>query len=276
MSNAKDWQHLRPNASQRIDVSWSQVRTYVVEREFQRTSRKMRYCRMPLVDILPTRYFQRQSHYRLDRSGKEDAITTSRVHSTTRRLSSRPHWQAIYRAFTIAFASGLRLNNQVHTPRRAEDEEQIDLEPEQLTLITKKTAKRATSSRRLDATTHRESRDADSQGFRTGSICQNGGNWTTQLPVNLFWMETVLHFFCREHSEPWNSQNSRLQVILDSHVQIGPMTGIAASILSIYIFWPQLLHDFFFKKIIFLSRLGVCPLEASFSFLFFFDFLIFS
>ena len=49
------------------------------------------------------------------------------------------------------------------------------------------------SSRRLVVTTHRESRDADSESFRTSSICQNGGTWTiSTLTMNLFWKETVL------------------------------------------------------------------------------------
>ena len=39
-------------------------------------------------------------------------------------------------------------------------------------------ADNSTSSRRLDAATHRESRDADSKRFRTGSSCQNDGKWT--------------------------------------------------------------------------------------------------
>ena len=55
------------------------------------------------------------------------------THSTTRRFSSTPYWQPIFSVFAIEFASGRRLKNQVFTPRTAEDEEQIDLEPEQLT-----------------------------------------------------------------------------------------------------------------------------------------------
>ena len=30
---------------------------------------------------------------------------------------------------------------------------------------------------------------------------------------------------CREYSEPWNSQYSRLQAVLTNHVKIGPVTG---------------------------------------------------
>ena len=41
-------------------------------------------------------------------------------------------------------------------PTRSEEEEQIDLEPEQLTLLTQKQLKRATSSRRLCTTNQRQ------------------------------------------------------------------------------------------------------------------------
>ena len=51
--------------------------------------------------------------------------------------------------FSIEFASGMRLHSQVPTPRTAEDEEQLDLEPA-------KAANTATSSRRLVPTTNRE------------------------------------------------------------------------------------------------------------------------
>ena len=70
---------------------------------------------------------------------------------------------------------GMRLKTQVPSMRRSEHDEEIDLE--QLTFISKKTANNATSSR-LVATSHCESRDADSESFRTGNICQNGGKWT--------------------------------------------------------------------------------------------------
>ena len=70
------------------------------------------------------------------------------------------------------------IENLVLTPRTAEDEEQIDLDPDQLTLISQKTAERATSSRRLVATAHRESRNTDSESFRRGIICHSCGKWT--------------------------------------------------------------------------------------------------
>ena len=59
---------------------------------------------------LHTHYFQRQSHYRLDLS-QEEAISTSKVLSTTRRFSSRPCWKAMYVVFTIEFASGMTPTN---------------------------------------------------------------------------------------------------------------------------------------------------------------------
>ena len=81
----------------------------------------------------------------------------------------------------------MRLKNQVPKPRRAEDEEQIDLEPEQLTLIKKKT-KRATSSRRLDAATHRESRNTD---LNRHDVPERWKMDKSTSPVSLLWMETV-------------------------------------------------------------------------------------
>ena len=78
----------------------------------------------------------------------------------------------------LEFCQWYENENQVLTPTRAEDDEQVYSELEQLTLITQKTAKRTTSSRRPDATSHRESRNADSKNVRTSIICQSGGTWT--------------------------------------------------------------------------------------------------
>ena len=158
------------------------VREDVVERTSQRTARTMGQCSKWLTYssvTLPTRNFQRQSHYRRDNWGTEEAVTISRVHSTTRRFSSRPYWQPISCVFTIEYASCMRLKNHVFTMRTAGDEEPIDLDREQLSLITQKQRNNATSSRRFAAATHRKSRDADSESFRTGSMWQNGGKWTT-------------------------------------------------------------------------------------------------
>ena len=59
----------------------------------------------------------------------------------------------------------------VLTPRRSgEEEEQVDLDPEQLTLITQK--ERNMSQARSDSM-------PKLNAVRTSSICQIGGNWTT-------------------------------------------------------------------------------------------------
>ena len=63
-----------------------------------------------------------------------------------------------------------------------------------------KTAKRATISRRLDATTHSESRDADSESFRTGIIRQNAGKWTIlHYQSSCFGRKQLYSFMHRTH-----------------------------------------------------------------------------
>ena len=141
---------------------------------------------------------------------------------TRKILISRPYWQATYFVFTIEFAV-VWCWTCVLTPRTVEDEEQIDHEPEQLTLFMQETANNATSSSRLVAAIHWESRDTDSESFRTSSICQNGGNWT------ILYYQWLCHgwkqFYSsmrREYSGPRNSQHSRLlQADLNDHVKIG-------------------------------------------------------
>ena len=89
--------------------------------------------------------------------------------------------------------------NQVFTPRRAKDEEQIDPDTEQSTLTTQKQLNIA----------HRESRNVDSESFRTCSFClrmENGQFHISNESVS---------------SEPTNSQSSRLKAVLTDHVQIG-------------------------------------------------------
>ena len=65
-------------------------------------------------------------------------IITSKAHMRTRRFSSIPHWKTTYCVFTIEFASGMITKMLVPTPRTSEEEEEIDLDPEQLTLLRKK------------------------------------------------------------------------------------------------------------------------------------------
>ena len=91
-----------------------------------------------LKDIIPTPYFQQQSHYRLNSWRNEEATATSKVDSTTRRFSSRPQLTGNERCIYNRTCHWYETENQVPTPRTAEDEEQIDLEPEQLTWISQK------------------------------------------------------------------------------------------------------------------------------------------
>ena len=98
------------------------------------------------------------------------------------------------------------IEKQIPTPRTAEDEEQIDLEPEQLTLITQKywkmqQARQASFARAVE----------NGQFFFTNGSVVDGNS--SSLP-------------CRECSEPRNSPYSRLQTVLTYHVNIGPVTGI--------------------------------------------------
>ena len=78
----------------------------------------------------------------------------------------------------------MRLKNQILRPRTAEDEEQIDLEPEQLTLITKKTANNDTSSRRLGATHKLPNRQYLPERRRQDNS-----------PVHVSWTETALFLY---------------------------------------------------------------------------------
>ena len=120
----------------------------------------------------------------------------------------------------------MRLKNQVPTPRTAEDAEQIDLEPEQMTLLSQKQRQIATSSRRLVARTHRGSRDADSESFcvafartvemdsffSTSECGMEGNSSSTRL--------------CGEYSEPMNFIIRDDKQLLP--IKIGTVIGIEA------------------------------------------------
>ena len=86
----------------------------------------------------------------------------------------------------------------VPTPRRSEDEEeQIDLDPEQLTIHAKR-AGHVTSSRRRDAKTHCESQNADSQSLPSKQKLPERWKLSNSiLPRNLVWMDTFLLPFVR-------------------------------------------------------------------------------
>ena len=111
----------------------------------------------------------------------------------------------------------MRLKIRYLHQRTAEDDEQIDLEPEQLTLRTQETANSATSSRRLVAVTFRKARDADSESFRTSIIRQNGGEVdNSTVPMNLLWMETALLHFAEK------TQNKKFSKVRDKQ-QFSPI-----------------------------------------------------
>ena len=191
------WQHFcDPPHAWTLVLPGAHVGKYVVEGE---------------VHLVDTRYFRRQGHYRLDRSGKEDAITTStfdnkKILIKTTSASNSP---CVYNRICLSFETEQSGTcTEENGRRRAHRSRTRTVEIDHVT-----TANNATSSRRLDAATHRESRDSDSQSFRTGNTCQNGGKCATQVPMNLSWMETVLHFFAetlrtREFSKFESASNS--------------------------------------------------------------------
>ena len=141
-------------------------------------TRKMRYCR--IVDglthssvILPTRCVS-----------SDRAIIAWTVEEPFPRYIRKQEDCHQYHfgkqstlVFTIEFASGMRLSIRIYAEkigrRRAHRSR-----TRAVNIGYAKTAKRATSSRRLDATIHRVSRDAGLRSFRTGIIFQKGGKWT--------------------------------------------------------------------------------------------------
>ena len=122
----------------------------------------------------------------------DEDMTMSEVLSTTKSFSSIPYWQAIYDVIHNRICQWYEIENQIPTPRTAEDEEQIDLEPDQLTLITQQ--QRTMTQARGDSLLPTENHETMiRKSFRTVSICQNCGEWTNSTsPMNLLWTETVL------------------------------------------------------------------------------------
>ena len=129
----KRWQHVRPNSSQGTGASWSPQWKARGGTQVPTNSKENGILSECSSVTLFTGRFHRQNHYRLDRCGKEE-VPIFEVDSTTRSFSSRPHWQAIYLVFAIEFANGMKLKIR-HLHREQGKTEQIDLEPEQLTLI---------------------------------------------------------------------------------------------------------------------------------------------
>ena len=115
------------------------------------------------------------------------------------------------------------------TPRSAEDEEQIDLEPEQLTFTTQKQRNmlQARGVLWLQLAENRETliRRASEQAAFARTV-ENEHFYITEESVMDANNDIPL---CREFSEPGISQISNLQSVLNDHVQIGPVTGIELS-----------------------------------------------
>ena len=163
--------------------------------------------------MLYTQYLQRQSHHRYDNCGKEEIINFQGTYENKKTVIK-----------TMLASSWLCIYNRIcqwYGPRPRAVDNNCAIR-----------AENTTSSRRLVATTHRASRDADSQSFRTRSTCQNGGIWTI-LHTN----ESVVDGnnsspSCREDPELMNSQTSRFEAIHNDHVEIGPVTGIEVSDLA--------------------------------------------
>ena len=89
-------------------------------------------------------------------------------------------WARTVLCIYICVCQRYHTENLLLAPRRLEEEEGDRPRPGAVdnNSAKKKRAEHVTSSRRVDAETHCEARKADSQGFRTGRICQNGGDWT--------------------------------------------------------------------------------------------------
>ena len=115
--------------------------------------------------------FQRQNHCRLDSWGKEDWITLSKVFSTTKTILAS-NVLFIYKTnlpMAWNWKSDTYTENRCRRRANRSRTRAVDLNYAE-------TATTDTSSRRLGAT-HSESRNDDSESFRTSSLCQNGGEW---------------------------------------------------------------------------------------------------
>ena len=151
-------------------------------------------------------------------------------------------WTVEERDEEITFSKGTFDNTKVKTmmasnlwcilnriwPRRAEAGEQIDLDPEHLTL----TAENSETRHKLEATRCYNSQRITKRWFRRASE-QAPFAWTVEN-IEFFYQwicdgwQKVLLFYAETAQNQQNSQSSRLQAVLDSHVTIGPVTGIEA------------------------------------------------
>ena len=196
---------------------WACVREDAVERESQRSTKNIEYCRIAVGWLCSTTlngqrraiqtsvlhnakevaafatqfkpwhwcFLETASENTSDVSSDRGIIAwtveermnkfnTPKVHSRTRRCSAIPFCRQSTKYFQSHLPVVWDRNFGTHTLKSEEEEEVIEIDPEQLTIITqKKRAEHVTSSRRLDAETHCESRNADSQGFRKDRMSQN-------------------------------------------------------------------------------------------------------
>ena len=115
------------------------------------------------------------------------------------------------------------------TPREANNEEQIDLEPQQLTVITQKqrNVPQARGDSVRNVTENRETliRRASEQASLV-RIVENEQFYITKESVMDGSTSAPVRW---EKTGPRNSQHLRLQAFLNDHVKIGPVTGIEDS-----------------------------------------------
>ena len=185
---SQKWQHLRPNSSQDTGASWG-LRLKIRGGTGIPTNKENDVVAWQMVDILKChtsyRIFPATEPLSLGRlrkgGGNYNFPGTFDNKEIFIKSMSANNLLCIYNRICQWYDT----ENQVLTPRTAEYEAQIDLEPEHLTLITEKTADHATSSRRLVSY---ESRDVDSESFRTDIIWQNGGKSTMYI-TKPFWLK---------------------------------------------------------------------------------------
>ena len=208
-----------PIQARTLVLPGARVRTFVVERTFQRTSRKMKHYliadgwhvqvwHVP-PDVSSDRatvawtveekkkwpfpmYVREQEVSHQDHTGKQFTLYLQK------NLPVVWDWKPVIYTENI----GRRRANRFRTRAVA--------------------ANNATSSRRLVVTTHGESWDADSESWRTGRTVDNGQSYTTNESVVDGNSSTPL---CRECSEPKNSLVVRVQAV-DDHGKIRPVNGI--------------------------------------------------
>ena len=140
----------------------ARVRKYVLERNFQRTEKKMRYCRvangwLTQSSVISHSIFPALGPLAKGRSNCHFQGAFENKKSLIRTILATKLQCIQYRT-----CQWYQTENQVPTPRTTE----VDIDYAER-------VDNATSSRRFVLTTHRESRDADSRSFRTGSRCQN-------------------------------------------------------------------------------------------------------